>query len=320
MTMREIPEELLKAICSRSVLLAPEPVVALGENIRATWGSAVQAILFYGSCLRTGEDRGGMVDLYLIVDRYRSAYRSPLWASLNKLLPPNVFYLEIPFEGRVVRAKYAVLSLSDLENGVSPAWFHSYIWGRFAQPTALLYASRPAVADRICALLGQAVLTFLDRVIPRLPAEFSVERAVAERPHAELPHRAQGRAAREDGGPVSLRSGSLCPDHRCRAAGAIGPGRDCGGARAAAIAPAYPPRPAAEEPARLEAPIASGKVLTLLRLLKGAFTFSGGLDYILWKIERHTGVTVEVPPRLRRHPILALCVLGYRLYRRGAFR
>jgi hypothetical protein len=63
-----------------------------------------------------------------------------------------------------------------------------------------------------------------------------------------------------------------------------------------------------------------GKILSLLRLLKGAFTFTGGLDYLLWKIERHTGVAVEVPPRMRRHPIAALCVLSWRLYRKGAFR
>jgi hypothetical protein len=63
-----------------------------------------------------------------------------------------------------------------------------------------------------------------------------------------------------------------------------------------------------------------GKLLHLLRLLKGAFTFAGGLDYILWKIERHTGVAVEVPPHLKAHPILAVCVLSWRLYRRGAFR
>jgi hypothetical protein len=32
----------------------------------------VQAVLFYGSCLRSGAARGGMVDLYVIVDRYRA--------------------------------------------------------------------------------------------------------------------------------------------------------------------------------------------------------------------------------------------------------
>ena len=161
--MPSIPEELLNAIRSRSVLPAPPPVCALADGIRATYGAAARAILFYGSCLRTGDDRGGMVDLYVIVGRYRDAYRSSKWASLNQLLPPNVFYLEIPFEGRVVRAKYAILSMTDLEHGASPAWFHSYIWGRFAQPTVLLYASGPAVAERVCAALSQAVLTFIGR-------------------------------------------------------------------------------------------------------------------------------------------------------------
>jgi hypothetical protein len=63
-----------------------------------------------------------------------------------------------------------------------------------------------------------------------------------------------------------------------------------------------------------------GKVLSALRLLKAATTFEGGLDYILWKINRHSGVTVDIEPRLRRHPILAAWVLSWRLYRRGGFR
>jgi hypothetical protein len=31
-------------------------------------------------------------------------------------------------------------------------------------------------------------------------------------------------------------------------------------------------------------------------------------------------VTVEVPERLKAHPVLALCVLSWKLYRRGGFR
>ncbi len=318
--MQAVPEQLLKAIRDRSVLPPPPAVSALAERLRAAWGDAAQAILFYGSCLRTGEDRGGLVDLYLIVDRYHRAYSSPLWASLNKLLPPNVFYLEIPFEGRAVRAKYAVLSLTDLEQGVSPAWFHSYIWGRFAQPTALVYTRRPAVADRVCTLLGRAVLTFLARVIPRLPEEFSTEELWLR--GLTLSYRTELRAERPEKMGALFHSAA---DHYARIT--------------AAALPALPfpveiitgpdgrfyrtRIPAARRiRCRLAWKVRSlqGKILTLLRLLKGAFTFTGGLDYILWKIERHTGLRVEVPPRLRRHPILAVCVLGYRLYRRGAFR
>ena len=63
-----------------------------------------------------------------------------------------------------------------------------------------------------------------------------------------------------------------------------------------------------------------GKLLSVLRLVKGLTTFEGGIDYILWKINRHSGVTVEVEPRLRRHPLLGAVVLAWRVYRRGGFR
>jgi hypothetical protein len=63
-----------------------------------------------------------------------------------------------------------------------------------------------------------------------------------------------------------------------------------------------------------------GKILSALRLAKGSLTFEGGVEYILWKIKRHSGVTLEASPFLKRHPVLAMCVLSFRLYRRGGVR
>jgi hypothetical protein len=63
-----------------------------------------------------------------------------------------------------------------------------------------------------------------------------------------------------------------------------------------------------------------GKMLSVLRLLKGILTFRGGVDYILWKIERHSGIRVEASPRLKQYPLLAACVILWRLYFRGAYR
>jgi hypothetical protein len=314
-----IPESIMCVVRRKATQPAGAAVRALAETVMAQYGESLQAIVFYGSCLRSGDDRGGMVDLYAIVDRYRSTYRSWIWALLNKILPPNVFYLEIPAEDRVVRSKYAILSLADLERGVSPAWFHSYLWGRFAQPTALLYARSPEAADRVHAALGQAVVTFLTRVIPCLPERFSVKDLWLK--GLSLSYRAELRAERPE-----------------KVAGLFQAAADYYEDITAAALPALPfPAVRAEGDARCyESRISvgrrmicragwkvrslQGKVLSLLRLLKGAFTFAGGLDYLLWKIERHTGVAVEVPPRLRQHPIIALCVLSWRLYRKGAFR
>jgi hypothetical protein len=63
-----------------------------------------------------------------------------------------------------------------------------------------------------------------------------------------------------------------------------------------------------------------GKLLSVFRLLKATATFEGGVDYILWKIERHSGVSVEIEPPLKRRPLLAMGVLAWRLYRKGGFR
>ena len=44
--------------------------------------------------------------------------------------------------------------------------------------------------------------------------------------------------------------------------------------------------------------------LGLLRLLKTAYTFGDWVPYVLWKLERHTGRTIELSPRQRRHPLI----------------
>jgi hypothetical protein len=66
--------------------------------------------------------------------------------------------------------------------------------------------------------------------------------------------------------------------------------------------------------------IAAGKVLSLARLMKGAFTFQDPVDYILWKIERHSGIKAQATARQRRYPLIFAWPLVWRLYRQGAFR
>ena len=52
-------------------------------------------------------------------------------------------------------------------------WFHSYIWGRFAQPVGLLYVRNHQVAGQVRSALTQAVLTFIVRTLPRVPSPFT---------------------------------------------------------------------------------------------------------------------------------------------------
>jgi hypothetical protein len=60
-----------------------------------------------------------------------------------------------------------------------------------------------------------------------------------------------------------------------------------------------------------------GKGLNIARLVKAAFTFTGGVDYLLWKLHRHSGVRLELTPWQRRHPILSAPGILWRLKRMG---
>ena len=319
MTM-EIPERLIRLIRRETSRPAPPPVRVLARALLARYGDAALAILFYGSCFRKGDDAGGIVDLYLIVDSYPHAFRRSSHAFLNRLLPPNVFYLEVPYEGRVTRAKYAVFSMKDLRRGVSTDWFHSYLWGRLAQPAGIVYARNARTAAAVHRALARAVVTFVSRVLPVMPPRFrGIE---LWRKGLALSYGAELRSERGD------RIDELIgadPDRYAAAArfamrAVPSPVAAAGGASGTWYRTTIPAsrRMAGRIAWRVRS--IQGKLLSVLRLVKGLFTFRNGLDYILWKIERHSGIRVRVDPRLRRLPLVGTGLLFWRLYRRGAFR
>jgi hypothetical protein len=59
------------------------------------------------------------------------------------------------------------------------------------------------------------------------------------------------------------------------------------------------------------------KLVVFARLVKAGFTFQGGLEYAQWKVERHSGVRVELSDFHRRHPVLGGLLLFWRVVRRG---
>lgn len=299
--------------------LAPS-VRALTEALRGRYGAPVVAVLLYGSCLRRTTDEG-LVDLYVLVDDYRRLPGTALERLLHRIVPPTVFYLEIPFEGRLVRAKYAVMSMADFERGTSPKWFHAYLWGRFAQPTGVLYERDRQAAQRVYDALAQAIVTFASRVVPMLAPTF--DGGELWRRGLHLSYRTELRPERPE---AVSRLVDAAPDYYRQATRLVLPllpfevspvGQDGELGRYHARI-----RPWSRRLCRVAWGIrrVQGKALNLLRLSKGVFTFQGGVDYILWKVERHSGVRPDLPPRLKRHPWLAKGLVLWKLYRRGAFK
>lgn len=315
-----VPSNLLNLIRKESSREPPAGVRALSEVLLNRYGEVTQAILFYGSCFRTGDDTDGLVDLYVIVDSYRAALPNRLQAIGNKLLPPNVFYLELPVQDRVVRTKYAVLSLKDFQRGTSKQWFHSYLWGRFAQPAGLVYVRNNQVEKQVTVALAQAVTTFITRVIPAAEERFTAQDLW--RDGLLLSYRAELRSEKPE---KLIHLVDAAPEYYEQVT-RVAIGSVPFEVEILADADAFLYHAHIPSSVRYRSRWAwtlrrlQGKVLSILRLFKAVFTFEGGVDYIQWKIERHSGVAVEWTPRLKRHPLLAVCILSWRLYRKGGFR
>jgi hypothetical protein len=297
-----------------------EAAAALVAAILRRHGRSAAAVVFYGSCLRRADPTAAedpVYDFYLLVDDYRHAYEGRLAAFANTALPPNVFYLETPWRGLTLRAKYAILSLPQFRRAVSSRTFHSYFWARFAQPVRLAHVRDDNVRAAVVAGLTDAVTTLATRTLGLsgdrfTSAEFwthAFQASYAAELRAEGADRArlvyEADRGRYDGmTEMALRAAGL--EVETAADGRLAVPADAPGRRTAGIAWCL---------RRLV-----GKLLSILRLTKGVFTFDGGVDYILWKIERHSGVKTTATPWQRRHPLLAAPGLAWRLYRRGAFR
>src|SRR6478672_6362855 len=130
-------------------------VSACAAAIAAKHGAASRAVLFYGSCLRQKQLDGLMLDFYLIVSDYSSAYDKSWLAVANRLIPPNVFYFE--HDGLV--AKYAVLSEADFEHECSPAAWTVSTAARFAQPSRLVWSADENAAQRTIDVVSEATPT-----------------------------------------------------------------------------------------------------------------------------------------------------------------
>lgn len=315
-----ISPTLISVVSQPSRQEIPPAIQALVKHLCQQYGTTLQGILFYGSCLRTKTDQDGLVDLYVLVDNNRATAPNVMLAALNKVLPPNVYYLEIPFEDRMVRAKYAVLTLSDFQKGTSSAWFHSYLWGRFAQPTGILYSSTEQITHQIQEALAQAVLTFMKRVRPQVPEIFKAREFWQI--GLSLSYQAELRAESPDRVKQLIDNN---PDYYEQVTEAAWSELSHDMTVDKTSSPPNYHHTMSSSARWVNWWIwrvrqLLGKGLSIGRLMKGVFTFHGGLDYIVWKIERHSGVTVEITPTQRKHPILTGVVVFWRLYRQGAFR
>ena len=298
----------------------PAGAHALTARLREIFGPNLLAVVMYGSNLRRDDDHDGVLDLYALVTSYRSVYRNPALALANRLLPPNVFYLEAPIGPRIVRGKYAVLALDDLGRLTSARTAEPYFWVRFAQPCALLHAAGDPARDMVAAALADAVTTFVRFGVALAPGRFDTRELWTKTWRATYaaeirPERSDAAAALYAGHAARFEQATILAMQALPWSWrtVVEDGRR----RFEVDVPEAVRRRAARawRFRRLQA-----KWLFLLRILRNALIFEGGVDYVLWKIERHSGVVVDQAWRKKRYRWLALGAEAWRLYRARAFR
>ncbi|MGE0625187.1 MAG: hypothetical protein AB7I04_18840 [Pseudomonadales bacterium] len=267
---------------------ADDPQVsALVDTARRRFGDGVEAIVLYGSFTRGQTDT--LLDLYVLMDDLSSL---PAWQRVaGRLLPPNVYQLV----AGDVRAKVAVLTFEALEKGVRGD-VAPYFWARFAQPSALVFEASDAVRPRFARLVTRAA--------ERLVAAAAVDGAGNLPSPAFWEHTFGLTYATELRSERSSRYRALY-DANAGYFDAL---------HAAFATTSHPP----QTPWGVRR--FAGKSLSVLRLMKSAFTFDDPVDYALWKVARHSGVTVTPTERQRRYPLIFAWPLVWRLYRQGALK
>ena len=290
-----------------------EPDTArLAAFVAHAFGSSTLALVHYGShAQRTEVSADSARDFIVVLEDYPAAYRSlaavlgtrfrPGTASaLNRILPPNVLSIAAP--DSPLRAKCAVLSLGDLERGCSARARDHFVRGRLFQQVHLVWSRDAAAAAAVTEALIEARRCTFEWVRPFLPARFDARGYCLQLLRTSYAHeiRPEGHerlaALLEDQGPTILPMfESLLADLSERGVLA----RE--GVEYRDLEP-----PGAVARARIGWWFTVSKLRATLRWIKYIALYDDWLDYVVRKIERRSGVRMELTPRERRWPLLFL--------------
>ena len=279
------------------------------KQIAARHGEAVLGVLFYGSCLRKETDEG-VLDFWVVVDNYSAAYSNRIHALINPIAPPNVFYIEVEYEGNILRSKYGVISRRAFARGTSLASWHPYVWARFAQPARVLSCRDREARSFFEESISQAVITMVGRLVCHLPDQHGLLRFSLPAFWQEAFRRTYDSERRPEA-EEAIRSLYQADEDRYDAAAnaalhhlALTGYFDEAIEHPRSFSVKVPPVRLMAQRLRWRSMRAYSRVLGLARLLKTAFTFGDWVPYVLWKLERHTGKKIELTPRQRKHPLV----------------
>lgn len=283
-----------------AAMLAREVHPAVTEQARLLAEEAgAEAVLFYGSNLRTGSLEG-VLDYYVLLP---GAPEKGIW--------PRVSYREWDAGGETLRAKIATMTFAKFAEAAAGETLDTTIWARFVQPSALVWARDEGARSSVREAVAAAA-----RTAGRLAVALGPERGWADDFWGAL-FRATYRAELRVEKPG--REDSILKANREHFAGllraALGSAGVAYGEDGATLSPGLPAAERRRILAWWRPRRRFGKLLNAARLVRATGTFEGAARYAAWKVERHTGVTVELTPWREKHPVLAAPGVLWRVWR-----
>jgi hypothetical protein len=274
---------------------------------------SVEAVILYGShLLGANPDRHSALDFVVVVDDYarfyralnaaREIHRSPrVMVAFSRFLPPNVIAFT-PQEGAGGIAKCLVTDRSDFVRALGPNPPDHFLLARMVQQVALVRAVDEERRSWAESVLEAARSGVLDWVGPFLAEPFDAEDL--GRRLLEVCYRAEFRPEARN------RADTIFEMQRTHFRDRFGPLLEGAVADGRLFRErdkyrfAVPPGPAARR--RWQRHLARSKARVTARWLKHVVTFDNWLPYIVRKVERRTGMKVELTPLERRIPLLFL--------------
>ncbi|WP_299195962.1 hypothetical protein [uncultured Erythrobacter sp.] len=256
---------------------------ALAEDAGAS------AVLFYGSNLRTGSLEG-VLDFYVLLP---GEEQSRIW--------PRVSYHEREHRGDTLRAKVATMALSTFAEAASGELSDTTIWARFVQPSGLVWQGGDDAREAVTEAIASAAKTAARLAVALGPQSGSADEYW--RALFQATYKAEFRVEKPG------RENDILSVNAAHFAGLLPLALEAAGIAFTENGERITPSLAASERMRVLAwwkrRRRLGKPLNFARLVKASTTFEGAARYAAWKIERHTGMPVEVTPFREKHPVLS---------------
>ena len=289
---------------------------ALAAELAAASGGSVAAVILYGShLLNATPDRHSAYDFVVLVDDYPTFYRSlkaageihrPAWlmSAAARVLPPNAIAFT-PREGRGAIAKCLVVSRDHFQRALGRRPRDHFLLGRMVQKVAMVWQRDEASGRWVEDHLQAARLGVMEWVGPYLDEAFDA--ASVGRRLLAVCYRGEFRPE------AANRSETIFEAQRSHFAAALVPALE-EGVRAGRLAPleGTPKRYRFATPPGWRARLRwrwhfiRSKARVTARWPKHVLTFDNWLPYILRKVERRTGMQVEVSKLERRLPLIFL--------------